>query len=85
VADQIDERLVRKKVRDRSFVLLVVGLILLLPPFVHIAKIDAYIFGLPLTLIYIFAVWGALIIGAAALAPGLEARTQPSPDSQASN
>ena len=52
-------------------VLLVVGAILVMPPVAAIFLLDGTIFGLPIPVLYIFAVWLALIIGAAILAKPL--------------
>ena len=57
-----------RKARDRSLVLLLVGLILLMPPVAGVFQLDAALDGLPATLIFVFAVWALLIAGAAALA-----------------
>ena len=62
-----------RKTRDRAFVLPVVGIFVLLPPIANIFLIDARLFGIPVTVIYLFVAWGALIAGAAWLAPRLRA------------
>lgn len=56
-----------KKARDRSVILLLVGLALLVPPFAGIFQLDVRIAGIPFTALYLFLVWGMLIAGAAAL------------------
>jgi hypothetical protein len=61
-----------RKARDRAFILPVVGLLLLMPPVAHIFDIPATIDGLPVTGVYLFAVWAGLIIGAARLARKLD-------------
>lgn len=48
-------------------VLLLVGCVLLLPPVAGVFQLDLRIMGIPFTGIYLFAVWGALIAGAAFL------------------
>ena len=56
-----------RKTNDRSLVLLIVGCLLLTPPLAGIFQLDFRILGIPFTGFYLFAVWGALIAGAAAL------------------
>ena len=57
-----------RQARDRAMILPIVGLALLLPPFATIFAIDLKIAGIPLTVLYLFTVWAALIAGAALLA-----------------
>ncbi|MEQ8319078.1 MAG: hypothetical protein RH946_02355 [Rhodospirillales bacterium] len=68
MVDNTDLQLARRKIRDRSVALLVVGIVLLMPPMVRIALIDVDIFGLPFALVYLFSVWGLLVVVAALLA-----------------
>ncbi|HUV21323.1 MAG TPA: hypothetical protein VMZ32_06010 [Gammaproteobacteria bacterium] len=56
-----------RKTNDRSLVLLIVGCLLLTPPLAGIFQLDFRILGIPFTGFYLFAVWGALIVGAALL------------------
>lgn len=56
-----------RKARDRSVILLLVGLALLVPPFAGIFQLDVRIAGIPFTALYLFLVWGMLIAGAAVL------------------
>ncbi|MCG6890220.1 MAG: hypothetical protein LJE92_11585 [Gammaproteobacteria bacterium] len=56
-----------RKSNDRSLVLLIVGCLLLTPPLAGIFQLDFRILGIPFTGFYLFAVWGALIVGAALL------------------
>lgn len=69
--DRADLQLSRRETRDRSMVLLVAGAVLLMPPVAGIFLLDAMIFGIPIVILYIFAVWLALIVGAAFLAKPL--------------
>ena len=62
-----EQPLSRPKTLDRAFILPVLGMALLLPPFAGIFEIDARIAGIPFTVIYLFAVWALLIAGAAVL------------------
>ena len=55
------------KTRDRALTLVLVGLVLLMPPVAAIFHVDSKLFQIPATLIYLFAVWALLIIGAALL------------------
>lgn len=68
MVDNADLQLARRKIRDRSVALLVLGIVLLMPPMVRIAQIDTSVFGLPFALVYVFAVWALLVVGAAFLA-----------------
>lgn len=62
-----DQPLRYRKARDRALILPVIGAILLLPPVARIFELDVRIGGVPLLAVYVFAVWAALIVGAAAL------------------
>lgn len=53
-----------RKIRDRALILPLVGLTLLMPPVALIFESEAKLFGLPVTLIYLFVVWAALILAA---------------------
>lgn len=70
-----------RKVRDQSTILLLLGLALLVSPMAGIFQIDAKLVGVPVTLLYLFAVWAGLIIGAYVLAKRLIADRK---DAQAS-
>ncbi len=59
----------RRKLLDRAIILLLVGIALLMPPLAGIFQMDFRIFGIPVTLLYLFLVWG-LLIGCAALLSG---------------
>lgn len=56
-----------RKTSDRALILLLVGCVLLLPPVASIFQLDLRIMSIPFTGIYLFAVWGGLIVGAAIL------------------
>jgi len=56
-----------RKTNDRASILLLVGCLLLTPPLAGIFQLDTKIWGIPFTGFYLFAVWGGLIAGAAAL------------------
>lgn len=71
MTDRADLQIKRRETRDRSMVLLVVGAALLMPPVAGIFLLDGTIFGIPIVIFYIFAVWLALIVGAALLAKPL--------------
>ena len=70
--DRADLQLRRRKARDRSLVLLLIGIVMLLPPGAALFQLDARLFGTPFTLVYVFFVWGGLILGAAILARRLQ-------------
>ncbi len=75
--DNADLQLARRKTRDRSVALLVLGIVLLMPPMVRIAQIDTTFFGLPFALVYLFVVWALLVLGAALLARPLRDSEKP--------
>ncbi|WP_413206962.1 hypothetical protein [Rhodospirillum sp. A1_3_36] len=64
-------RLDHRRVRDRSTVLLAVGVALLLPPLAGVSLIDVQVLGVPFPLVYLFGVWVGLILGTAGLASTL--------------
>lgn len=72
MSDRAQVQLSRRKVRDQSIALLVVGTAALTPPVVGISLIDGNVAGVPAPLVYVFVVWILLIAGAAALARPLQ-------------
>lgn len=72
-----DEPLRHRKVRDRALILLLVGILLFTPPVAGIFEVEARIGGVPVVLVYLFAVWAALIGCAAALSRRLRAIDTP--------
>lgn len=71
--DRVQVQIRRRKIRDRSIALVIVGTALLLPPVANLSLVGGWIAGLPPTLVYLFSVWIALVAGAMALARPLEA------------
>lgn len=71
MARRADQPLRHRKARDRAVILPLVGAILFLPPVAAVFRVDATVAGIPLLVLYIFAVWAGLILAAAALAPRL--------------
>ena len=65
-----------RKIRDRSLVLLLIAMLLLMPPVAPLFHVDSKLFGLPATLIYVFALWALLILGARLLAKPLQRTTE---------
>lgn len=61
-------RLVEGKASDLSWFLPLVGLFLLMPPLLGLFNESRYLFGIPLLLVYLFAVWliGILLTALAA-------------------
>ena len=57
-----------QRTRDRALILLVLGVVLLLPPIARVFQLDGKIGGIPIALVYVFAVWGMLIAGTFLLA-----------------
>ena len=78
----------RRKTRDRSAILVIVGVTLLMPPFALASLVGSTVAGLPVTLVYVFAVWLALVAGTAAFARPLinsdDAGTPPDPSGSGS-
>jgi len=81
--DRAEHARAHRKTRDRAMILLLAGVLLLLPPMAGIFQIDQRVAGIPATYLYLFAVWGVLILGAALLAPRLAANAPRSPDGPA--
>lgn len=54
----------QRRLRDRSAVLLVLGLLLLMPPLAIVFHLETKIAGIPFTLVYLFGVWAILILAA---------------------
>lgn len=59
------------RVRDAARVLPLVGLFVLLPPVIGLFTAPVEIAGVPLIVVYVFTVWGALVACAALLARAL--------------
>ncbi|MCC6195268.1 MAG: hypothetical protein IT518_12430 [Burkholderiales bacterium] len=59
------------RARDAARALPLLGLFLLLPPVISLFAVPAEVAGVPLIVIYLFGVWGALVLGAALLARAL--------------
>lgn len=57
----------RRKIVGGMFLLTTAGLLLLVPPLVHIFNHDFTVLGVPQIVFYLFGVWLALIVGTAAL------------------
>ena len=68
MADRATQHRRDRKTRDRSLILLVLGFVLLMPPVATMFNIDGRLLGIPVALIYLFAIWAALIVCAAWLA-----------------
>ncbi|MEO0362274.1 MAG: hypothetical protein AAF322_14250 [Pseudomonadota bacterium] len=73
-AAQDDAALAAAKARDAAFVLPLAGLALLSPPVLGVFAFDARPFGAPAIVVYLFAVWAVLILGAAILSRRLARR-----------
>lgn len=66
-----DQPLRRRKTRDRALILPLMGAVLFLLPVAGIPQIGARIGGIPVLVIYLFAVWALLIAGAFLLSRAL--------------
>jgi hypothetical protein len=72
------------KAADAAVVLPVFGVFLLMPPLISLFAAPAAILGVPLIVLYLFAVWGGLIACAALLARRLNpAAAQPQAETAA--
>lgn len=67
------ERHSSQRAQSAAVVIPVLGLFLLLPPFITLFIGDARPLGIPLIVIYIFGVWAALLVVTAWLARRLDA------------
>ena len=70
--DRARLQLSRRKVRDRSIALLLVGAVLLMPPIGALSLIDGHIASIPIPIVYVFVVWILLIGGTALLSNRLQ-------------
>jgi len=68
MSESRDPDLRSRKVRDAALVLPFVGAFLLMPPFIRTFASDSYLAGIPVIIVYLFAVWFALILCAWLLA-----------------
>lgn len=62
-----EQRFTRRKAQDRALILPFVGFFFLATPVASLFLMETRIAGIPFTVLYLFAMWGALIIGAALL------------------
>ncbi len=60
--------------RERSIALFVLGVLLFNPPLLTIFGVDAHLFGVPLSFLYLFLAWAAVILLVAAIAERSGAR-----------
>jgi hypothetical protein len=65
------------RARDAARLLPVFGLFLLMPPMISLFAVPADVAGVPMLVLYLFAVWLGLVIGAAVIGRLLEPRTPP--------
>ncbi len=76
--DRLAERRLRGRLaRDRSLILLLLGALLFTPPVATAFDVDATLFGAPSAVIFVFAVWIALIIATARVARDLDPTDAP--------
>ncbi len=68
---QSERPLRHRKARDRALILPAVGTMLFLPPIAQIFEINARVGGVPVVVLSIFAIWAALVLGAAILSRSL--------------
>lgn len=53
-----------RKTESAAFFLTLVGAVLILPPLARVFQIERRVLGLPAEVIYLFAVWALLVVGA---------------------
>lgn len=53
----------RTKIRDAVALMAVLGTFLVMPPILGVVNQPTSVFSLPTIVVYVFAVWGALIVG----------------------
>lgn len=62
MSDDRDPDFERRRFSDAAMVLPFAGAFLLMPPFIQVFVSDSDIAGIPIVVIYLFAVWFALIL-----------------------
>ena len=62
------QRASSRRVQAAALLLPLVGLFLLVPPFITLFAGPVRVFGVPLIVVYLFTVWAALAVAAALLA-----------------
>ncbi|MEM6460614.1 MAG: hypothetical protein AAF724_01720 [Pseudomonadota bacterium] len=82
MSDPRDTLRSRRKQRDRSMVLVLVGIALFVPPIVGVSQIDAKIGGVPVPLLFVFGAWALLIVAAFFLADRLSDGEPPSAEAK---
>lgn len=82
MTDNADLQLSRRKVRERSIALLLVGVAFLMPPIAGISLLDGEVGGMPIPMLYLFAIWALLIVGAKLLARPLRDSEESRPDTR---
>lgn len=70
----------RARLKDAAIVLPFVGLLLLMPPFIGLFAPTARLAGIPVLVLYVFGVWGLLIVLAALLARRLDGTERRPPE-----
>lgn len=71
-----------QRTREAASLLAVVGLFLLMPPVVGLFATPVSLAGVPLIVLYLFAVWLGLVLAAARLGRTLEAAAPPGEPSE---
>ncbi|MBV0890873.1 hypothetical protein KTN05_03300 [Paracoccus sp. Z118] len=69
-----------RRLRDAAFVVPVFALLLLLPPFLNLFRVGRMLFGIPLEVVYLFAIWTALVAGAFVLSRHLPRQSEIGPE-----
>jgi hypothetical protein len=61
----------KRKARDRALILPLVGFALFVPPVAGMFQLETRVAGIPFAALYLFVVWGVLIVCAALLSKKL--------------
>lgn len=61
------------------------ALILLLPPFLNLFRVDRLLFGIPLEAVCLFTIWTALVVGAALLSRHMPRQSDIDPEPAPTN
>lgn len=57
----------RRRIESAAFVLPIFGAALIVPPIINVFNVEVRVFGVPLEVVYFFAVWVGLVAGAVQL------------------
>ncbi|GHA35910.1 hypothetical protein GCM10007989_34920 [Devosia pacifica] len=70
----------RGKLESTALLLTLASILLIMPPIAYLFQWQARLFGVPVEVIYLFTVWGGLVLCSALLSRRLPPQTPPSGD-----